>query len=302
MARQRALAASDKTIPTSKLMSTIAILCAMPQEVQPFQELLSLEEEPQRSAFPCFKGSYAEKTIVLALMGIGKAHAAAATQYVIDRYEPEAIFSCGSAGGLDNRCGIGDIVVASTTLQHDYGFELPEGFAHFGLRIFQKNRKRKFFKDFEADCHLLKKARTLIHDRNESFKVFSGPIVSGDRAVFSADAKTKLAEEFNALAVDMESAAIAQICKINMIPFLAIRAFSDHADESILLDRSRIDPQAFSDFCTRPGIKSLSRLSQTIRYLAQHPGQFILAHRARKNMELAAANSAKFTLCLTEIL
>ena len=283
-------------------MPIIAIFCAIPQEVQPFRELLSLKEEPQSGSFLCFTGSYADKTIALALTGIGKAHAAAATQYVIDRYKPETILSCGSAGGLDERCRIGDIIIASRTLQHDYGFLLPEGFVHFGLHLRQKNRKRKFFTAFEADPHLLKSARKLVKAWNDSSKVFSGPLVTGDQTIFSAESRALLSGQFEALAVDMESAAIAQICKINMVPFLAIRSISDLADEAVALDRSKIDPQAFAEFSSASGMQKLSLLSKTIRYLAQNPGLFRLAQQTREHMNTASAHSAQFCLQLLEVI
>ncbi|PID58076.1 5'-methylthioadenosine/S-adenosylhomocysteine nucleosidase [candidate division KSB3 bacterium] len=298
MVRKRALATSGSSTLFSELMRPVAILCAMALELQSFQEQLELQKEPQCGAFPCFTGRYADKQLLLVQTGIGKVHAAAAAQYVCSRYEPEAMLSCGSAGGLDERCRVGDIVVALMTVQHDYGFILPEGFVPFWFSILQRNHKRKCFKEFEADSCLVKASRKVLKDWSEPPKVFSGRIVSGDQAIFSPRARARLAEDFKALAVDMESAAVAQICKINMVPFLSIRAVSDDIDQSVHVERSNIDPQAFAEFCAMPECQRLSRPSQMIHYLARHPGRFMPARRAQKNIQLAAENATDYTLQL----
>jgi adenosylhomocysteine nucleosidase len=84
---------------------------------------------------PCWQGEDEGKTITLVQSGVGKVHAAVATQMLISQFAPEAIFSCGTAGSLDPQYQIGDLIVAESTTQHDYGFILPGKFIPYGLKI-----------------------------------------------------------------------------------------------------------------------------------------------------------------------
>ncbi len=281
-------------------MHTIAILCALPQEIQPFKKPLTLEKEELYGSCRSWSGHYAGKELVLLLTGIGKVQAAVAAQHAIDHYAADALFSCGTAGALDPRCRIGDIVVSSTNIQHDYGFVVPEGLLHFGIHMLRKNRKRKFFTSFDSDKALVKKARTLISHQHESHRAFFGPMLSGDQAIFSSQKRQALASRFDALAVDMESAAIAQVCQMHIRPFLSIRGLSDRADEHIKLDRSKINHEEFAAYRSPFLEPEAGALAKTICYLAQHPSQFTLTFQARHNMKIASERSAQFTLQLLE--
>ena len=283
-------------------MNRIAILCALPIEIHPFREALELEEESLSGTTRCWKGQVYGKTIVLALSGMGKVHAAVATQRMIHRYEPDAIFSCGTAGALDTRCQIGDVIIGASTIQHDYGFVLPETFVHFGIHLLQPNRKRKFFQEFPADSALLKASQALKHEWNEPSRLFAGSIATGDQVIFSTEKRQELFGRFGALAGDMESAAIAQVCKMNGVPFLAVRGISDYADELVHLDTSEIDPNDFARFTSASFGEKVSLLTKTICYLAQHPSAFTMSLQARKNTKIAAAHSATFTLRVLDML
>ncbi|PIE36337.1 hypothetical protein CSA56_00480, partial [candidate division KSB3 bacterium] len=175
-------------------------------------------------------------------------------------------------------------------------------FVHFGQYILKQNRKRKFFREFPANSALLKSARRMKHPWGTAVKIFPGPIVTGDQIIFSTKKRRELFERFEALAVEMESAAIAQVCKMNGIPFLAVRGISDYADESIHLDTSKIDLNDFAEWTSASFGEKVSLLTTTISYLAQHPSTFTLSRQARKNMKLAATHSAEFTLRLLHTL
>jgi adenosylhomocysteine nucleosidase len=277
-------------------MKHLAILCALPQEVSPFKRQIQGQEDIRLGGVRGWVGQSQGKKVTLVQTGIGKVSAAAAAQLVITHFAPEAIFSCGTAGSLDTRCQIGDIVVGTTTLQHDYGFILPETFVHFGIPVYQQNRKKHFFKEFAADTILLNVAQSFAEEQNAAFKVFSGSILTGDQVIFSSKKRQALAEQFKALAVDMESAAIAQLCTTNEIPFLAIRGISDDADESIQLDISAIDPNALSADPSASVRAKIRGLTSIIRYVSSHPAAFRLSLQTRQNIKIAAKNSANYTL------
>ena len=272
----------------------------MPQEIAPFKDLLQLEHVDRVGTMQFWQGVYQEKTITLVLSGIGKVHAAAATQLVIDRYAPDALFSCGTAGALDSRCQIGDLVIGKTTIQHDYGFVLPETFIQYGLHVGKTNGKRTYFKEFPADAALLRIAEACQQNWQNPSQLFSGSILTGDQVIFSTEKRHALARQFDALAVEMESAAIAQVCLMHDVPFLAIRGISDHADESFPVDISHIDPHELQSFSLQSFRENVSVLTQAINYFVHHPSAFVFSLQARQHIHTAATNSAEFTLRLVE--
>lgn len=279
-------------------MKHISILCALPAEFAPFKRALQLEQQHQSGGMLCWEAVYREKKITLVRSGVGKVHAAAAAQQVIAEYAPEAIFSCGTAGSLCPQGRIGDIVLGASTLQHDYGFTLPEAFIPFGFHLHRKCGKNVFLREFAADTELLRVAQTL---DAEKYRLFSGTILTGDQVIFSAAKRASLARQFQAMAVDMESAAIAQICAIHQVPFLAVRGLSDFADEaSFPLDVAKIDLNDVGESVSGSLGDKLSLLTKAVSYFARHPAAFRLSLQARQQINIAARQSAHFTLALLE--
>ena len=128
----------------------------------------------------------------------------------------------------------------------------------------------------------------------------TGAILTGDQVIFSAAKRRALREEFAASAVDMESAAIAQVCAMHRLPFLSVRAISDYADESANLDLSRLDPNELAEFSAAPLGKKLGVLAKTLRYVAQHPSAFAASLQMRQRMNLASARAAGVVMQLLE--
>ncbi len=281
-------------------MTHIVILCALPAEIAPFKRALRFEQAPQSGAMLCWQGNHGEKTLTLVQTGVGKVQAAAAAQQVIAEYTPDAIFSCGTAGSLCAQARIGDIVLGATTQHHDYGFTLPGVFVPFGFHLRRTHGKAIFLSEFPADADLLNAAKALEVEKSH---IFSGKILSGDQVIFCAAKRMELAQQFQALAVDMESAAIAQICAIHQIPFLAVRGLSDFADESSFpLDVSKVDLNEVGESASGSFGDKLSVLTKMVRYFARHPAAFRLSLQARQNISIAARQSARCMLALVEYL
>jgi adenosylhomocysteine nucleosidase len=231
--------------------------------------------------------------------GLGKVHAAAATQILISQCAPDAIFSCGSAGSLDTRHQIGDIIIGESTTQHDYGFFMPETFIPFGLQIRRPKKKPTFLKEIPADSELLRVAKSM---HESQFQVFYGSILTGDQVILSSERRQLLADQFRALAVDMESAAIAQVAYMHDVPFLAVRGISDYADEMIQIDTSKLDPNEFGAYPSASLREKIRLLTKAIRYCAHHPSAFAISLQARQNIKQAAKSSAMFTLRIVRLL
>jgi adenosylhomocysteine nucleosidase len=274
----------------------------MPNEVSPFKQQIQLEEDFWVGAVRFWKGDYKEKKVTLVQSGVGKVHAAVAAQILISQCAPDAIFSCGAAGSLDTRYKIGDIIVGKHTIQHDYGFVVPETFIHFGFQIRKANKQAVFLKEFPADSELLRIAQSANTQCTDQAQIVYGSILTGDQIILSSAKRQSLANQFNALAVDMESAAIAQVAYMQNVPFLAVRGISDYADESVPLDFSKLDPNEFGTYPSASPGEKIRLLTKAFRYFARHPSAFTLSLQARQHIKKAARSSAMFTLKIVEFL
>ncbi len=186
-------------------------------------------------------GILAGKDIVLAESGVGMNNAAMMTQALIDRYQPGGVLFTGIAGAIDSSVNIGDIVICDTWISHDYGYFGKEGFRLKEMASYNHNLDSILRKsDFEVDQSLLSSARELsqtgfefekIGDRKPILKI-GGVGVSGNQFIDSREKRLWLSAQFGALVTDMESAAVAQVCTANGVPFIIFRSASDLAGGS----------------------------------------------------------------------
>lgn len=187
---------------------------------------------------PFITGKLDGKEVVLARCGVGKVNAGMTASLLIDHFHPCGILSTGSGGALNDDLVPGDVVYGLKSAQHDCGTVTDKGLEREPTDGIGPRSRNPMF--FPADAGLLaaaqKAADTLKLDVVETGqdkhvpKIMGGVLVSGD--VFVAD-KTKNSELHTGLGadvVDMEVAAIAQICWEEHVPFLGIRSVSDNAN------------------------------------------------------------------------
>jgi adenosylhomocysteine nucleosidase len=198
----------------------IGIIGAMDEEIDPLieEELVTEIVETPVVKF------YINDRFVVARCGIGKVNAASCTQAMIDNFGVDVIINTGIAGAIGEGIAIGDIVVATDLIEHDFdatGVGLDKGVI-----------PRMETSVFRCDESLVECARVACGKvlTKETFHI--GRIVSGDEFVSKSERKAYLKNTFNALAAEMEGAAIAHVCYLNKIPFLVIRAMSDNASEN----------------------------------------------------------------------
>ncbi|MFH6975264.1 5'-methylthioadenosine/adenosylhomocysteine nucleosidase [Neisseria sp. 23W00296] len=203
-------------------MRTIAVIGAMPPEIELLKGRLNGRESHRFGAFEIHTGEMHGKRIVLTLSGIGKANAAAATAAAVLQFAPDCVINTGSAGGLGSGLKVGDVVIGSETVHHDVDATA------FG---YAPGQVPQLPPTFAADAALISAAEKAA----EAFPhaaVTRGLIASGDQFVHSAEAAAAIRADFPAVqAVEMEAAAIAQTCAQLGVPFVVIRALSDSADE-----------------------------------------------------------------------
>jgi len=213
--------------------SYIGLIGAMPAEIEPFRNVLSVEEGFQQSTILFYIGRCEDKRIVLARSGVGKVNAAAAAQLMIQSFKPKALLGFGVAGAIHSGCDIGDIVLGEKLIQHDFGWYTAGRFVPEEMFIYRGKRKQRI-PWFASHPALVKTAiaateKALLGSR----QVHVGTIVSGDQVICMEEKRKDLVLRYQALATDMESAAIAQVAYMNQVPLLIIRTISDKADLSL---------------------------------------------------------------------
>lgn len=186
----------------------------MTSEHDQLAALLSDKSEVENSGFKYTVGKIGPGTIVLRQCGIGKVNAAVGAAELIRTYRPDAIVSTGVAGGIDCRLGVMDVVVSSSIVYHDVWCGMGNEYGQIqGMPAV-----------FEGSPELVRAALSL----GGATRVVDGLICTGDQFISSRPELDKIKEKFpDGLAVDMESAAIAQTCHLYGVPFVSFRIISD---------------------------------------------------------------------------
>ena len=202
-------------------MKTIGIIFAMQEELIELKKYLHINNEKKIYDLIFYEATLNNQNIILTESGIGKTNAARTTQILIDYYKPEAIFNIGVAGGIAKNLKVGDIIISTSLVQHDFditAFDHPKGYIpNIGNTI-------------PIDNKLLNTTKTILDTNNISYK--EGVIASGDIFCTKESMATKINTQFNALCVEMEGASIAQTAYLSKTPCLVIRSISDCPDNN----------------------------------------------------------------------
>ena len=183
----------------------------MSKELELLLPMLQNSEESRMSGFVFHSGKMGKHDVMVMQCGIGKVNAAMGTMMLVNHFDPDFVINSGVAGGADQSVSVMDVVAGERVAYHDVwcGPESELGRVQ-GLPLY-----------FEGAKQLLR----LLPDRQDIHK---GLICSGDQFIDTIEAVNKIKGNFpDAIAVDMESGAIAQVCHVNKVPFLALRVISD---------------------------------------------------------------------------
>ncbi len=199
----------------------VAIIGAMEQEVALLHSRISQAQQEKVAHIAITRGLLAGKPVLLAQSGIGKVNAAITTTVLLEKFGAGCVINTGSAGGLQGGMKQGDVVVGIQTAHHDADATA------FGYAIGQLPQMPA---RYEADAGLIEHAaRAAI--AFDGAAIHRGLIVSGDQFIRHPDKIAHIRAHFpDALAVEMEAAAIAQTCYQFARPCVIIRALSDLAD------------------------------------------------------------------------
>ena len=196
-------------------MRRIGIIGAMEVEVEKLKARMENVEITRRASMEFYAGTLEGKNVVVVRSGIGKVNAAVCTQILIDEFEAEAVINTGIAGSLNADINIGDLVISTDLVHHDMNA------VAFGYPVGQIPQMEAF--SFRSDENLRKLAVQACRDVNPDIEVYEGRIASGDQFVADQGVKDEIIKNFDACAVEMEGAAIAQAAYLNNVPFIVVR-------------------------------------------------------------------------------
>lgn len=228
----------------------IGIICAMQIEADGIIALCENVKTKTEAKMKFTLGTLHGKDVCVVVCGVGKVNAAMCALMLIEKYKPDLVLNSGVAGSLSPIVGIGDIVVATKSVEHDMN----------GTALGDKQGEITFpdgnMMFFECD----KQASTLLASICKEIpdtKVAQGIIASGDIFVSDRKQRFKINDRFGALACEMEGAAIGHVCVRCEVPYGIIRAISDDLDENKGMD--------FVKFCEFASKKTVAAVSGFVK-------------------------------------
>ena len=192
----------------------IGIITAMSSEQKQLANQLENPTERKEGPFTYTEGTIKNNTIILMQCGIGKVNAAAGAVEMIRNFAPDCIISTGVAGGIDSCLNVMDVVVSSRIVYHDVLCGEGNAYGQIqGLPLYFTGNETLY------QCAISLDTETAIH---------GGLICSGDKFITDRQELETIKANFpEGLAVDMESASIAQVCHLYEVPFISFRIISD---------------------------------------------------------------------------
>lgn len=219
----------------SNTTTSTGVIVAMDEELSIILQHLEQRESQRLASLEFHHGLFFGKPIVAVVCGVGKVNAALCTQILISEFEVSRVINIGIAGGLDPDLKPGDVVIADTLIQHDMDVR------PLGLPLGQIYRCTYF--DFPTDTSLRQQALKAAHQLDER-QIKVGRIATGDQFIADPERARAIHMHFQALACEMESASIAQVCALNERPFVCIRSLSDNANSGAHMDFAQFLPIA----------------------------------------------------------
>lgn len=229
-------------------MTRTAIVAALHDELASVLALMPDEQKEVVGGREFWVGHLHGQDVVAVLSGIGKVSAATTAALLIDRFKVQRIVFTGVAGGLGPGVKVGDVVLARSFLQHD--MDASPLFPRHEVPLYGRAR-------FEADAALADAlelaCERMLHSLPQQLgtstvdafglqapRLHQGLLISGDRFVATTAESVALQRGLpDALAVEMEGAAFAQVCHDFGVPLAVVRTISDRADDAAHVDFPR---------------------------------------------------------------
>jgi len=235
------------------------IIAAMDSEIRNLTAALEHERTDKIAGREIHYGKLEGQPIAIVLCGCGKVNAAHSATLLACHSKVTRILLTGVSGGLAEGLKVGDIVIGDSFVQHDMDarplFPLHE-IPFEGFSLIEADPELRHLLT-AASCSMLAEKK-MVEARS-----FEGLVVSGDQFLSSSEGRSRVLESLpRACAVDMESAAIAQVCKIADIPLGVMRVISDSADGSAHIDFAKFVEETAAKACAetvRHALRAMAR-------------------------------------------
>lgn len=228
-------------------MQKIGLIVAMSKEFNLVKELMENIKDISVNGFDFVEGNLAGKEVILAKSGMGKVCSAVGVVELIKNFAPDCVINTGVAGGIDVQTQVMDIVVGENMVYHDVWCGEPSCYGQIQGMPERYMSDKKLFKaaiDVEADVN-----------------IYGGLICSGDKFITASEELQAIKNKFpQGLAVDMESASMAQVCYMYQVPFLSLRIISDTPGV-------KDHQQQYENFWTEAPVKSMAVIKKLIAAL-----------------------------------
>jgi adenosylhomocysteine nucleosidase len=232
---------TDESITMTTRPLRFGVMAALPQELGDLQSRMTQVQTTVLAKRQYLSGRLGQLDLVTVTSRVGKVAAASTATTLIQHFGAEAVVFVGVAGGLSEQVKVGDVVVADALLQHDLSAEPL--FAKHEIPLLEISRlpcnerlSRHLRAAAQASLEGLNAPKHL--DAQRPSQLHRGLVISGDRFINDVQlAQSLLSQTPDALAAEMEGAAVAQVCWEHGLPFGLVRTISD-----------RCDAQAHTDF------------------------------------------------------
>ncbi|MDO5026683.1 MAG: 5'-methylthioadenosine/S-adenosylhomocysteine nucleosidase [Tissierellia bacterium] len=195
----------------------IGLLFPSETERNPILDHIEIVEEKKFSGLDFIRSKIFDHDLVIVVSGICKVNAAIASQLLIDKFDVDLIINTGVCGGLDHRTKLFDTVISEKVYYHDVEKQFI-------------SEEIPYIEDgcFMADKRLVELSKKI---RSEESKIKIGTTICGEQFITDQE-RLDLIDRYDALGVDMETGAVAHVCYVNKVAFIAIRTITDDADHS----------------------------------------------------------------------
>jgi adenosylhomocysteine nucleosidase len=215
----------------------------IPEETETLESIIEKPKVEVHGNFRFISGTILDKKVVLAQVGFGKANAAAGAAILLNQYDADVVIFSGTAGALNPDYIQGDVIVGCDLVQHDLGQVSKEGFTPWQAQMAAEGLEMpKWLSPPESLLGVAREAGKAVKltraDQTPGVRrpaVWEGVIVTGDSFLSESNKSAELRTRFQADAVEMEGAAVAQVCYQAGVPCLVIRSLTDRADGSAYL-------------------------------------------------------------------
>ena len=207
------------------MATTIAVIGALDEEISAIAAALTGTTCATAASLSVARGALTtnageQVNVVATVGGMGLVAAAATTQHLIDRYQPQAVIFSGIAGNLNKNLHVNDVVLGGTLRYLDTDMRL--------VGQWKPGTASQPVEEFRSDARLLSLADQALQAAGITH--ITGIIASGNYFVDTPAKVEQVIAQTGADAVEMEGAAVAQVAARNDVPALVIRALSDNAD------------------------------------------------------------------------